>query len=578
MEHRDRGQELPFDDFARRFSIRAKNLMWFLGAGTSASAGLPTAMDMIWEFKQSLFLSQNPGSGYASSNLSDPVVRNRIDTHLKSIDGLPPPGTPNEYAALFEAAYPAESDRRAILDAKLSGAKPSYGHMALATLMRHGQSRLVWTTNFDTLVADACAKVYGTTSALTSIDLDSASQAQQLLADERWPLEIKLHGDFRSRRLKNTDDELRQQDAQLRSTLVDTCKRFGLIICGYSGRDNSIMDTIEDAIAQENSFPAGLFWLHRGDEPPFPRVAELLERGIAKNVEAAIVRVENFDETLRDLIRLSNDIDTTELDQFASKNRHWSPAPLQRDDRHGWPVVRLNALPVIDLPTQCRRVECNIGGTAEVRDAVREAGVDILAVRSQVGVLAFGADMDVRKAFGSHGIREFDLHAFDPRRQRYDSTERGLIGDALKRAISRHRTLSQIHRGNLVPTDPEDATWNRLRELTKTLSGSVKATPDLHWREGISIRLDWAHDHMWLLFEPRTVFDCITETNKAVAADFARERTIHRYNPVVNNLIDFWARHLSQDKREMRAMDTGVGIDAVFRLSPATSYSRRRTA
>ena len=103
--------EIPFDDFARRFSIRAKNLMWFLGAGASASAGLPTAVDMIREFKKMLFLSQNPGSGYASSNLSDPIVRKRIDAHIKSIGGLPPPGTPNEYAALFEAAYPAESDR-----------------------------------------------------------------------------------------------------------------------------------------------------------------------------------------------------------------------------------------------------------------------------------------------------------------------------------------------------------------------------------------------------------------------------------------------------------------------------------
>ena len=49
--------QIPADDFARRFSLRARNLMWFLGAGASASAGLPTAMDMIWEFKQALFIS-----------------------------------------------------------------------------------------------------------------------------------------------------------------------------------------------------------------------------------------------------------------------------------------------------------------------------------------------------------------------------------------------------------------------------------------------------------------------------------------------------------------------------------------
>ena len=31
------------------------------------------------------------------------------------------------------------------------------------------------------------------------------------VGEEHWPIEIKLHGDFRSRRLKNTEDEFRQQ-------------------------------------------------------------------------------------------------------------------------------------------------------------------------------------------------------------------------------------------------------------------------------------------------------------------------------------------------------------------------------
>ncbi len=43
--------EIGADDFARRFSLRSPNLMWLLGAGASASAGIPTAGDMVWEFK-----------------------------------------------------------------------------------------------------------------------------------------------------------------------------------------------------------------------------------------------------------------------------------------------------------------------------------------------------------------------------------------------------------------------------------------------------------------------------------------------------------------------------------------------
>ena len=72
--------------------------------------------------------------------------------------------------------------------------------------------------------------------------------------------------------------------------------------------------------------------------------------------------------------------------------------PLQRTVRRGWPVVRFNALPVINAPTQCRRLVCNIGGTAEVREAVQKSGANILAVRFfKGGVLAFGADADIRK-------------------------------------------------------------------------------------------------------------------------------------------------------------------------------------
>lgn len=444
--------------------------------------------------------------------------------------------------------------------------------------MRHQLTRVVWTTNFDALVADACAKVYGTTSKLTTIDLDSASQVQQSLSDERWPMEIKLHGDFRSRRLKNTDDELRQQDSHLRRALVDSCKRFGLVVCGYSGRDDSIMDALEEALEHEEAFPSGLFWLHRGEDPPLPRVGRLLDRGKANDIEASIVTVENFDETLRDLVRLTEGIDETALDQFASQRQPWSPAPLQRNVRRGWPVVRLNALPVIDAPTQCRRLVCDIGGTAEVREAVQKVGVDVLAVRSRDGVLAFGADAEVRNAFDSHGIEEFDLHAFDDKRQRYESAERGLLGEALNRAISRHREMDLIHRRSFVPSDPTDPVWNSLRKFVGSLSGVVKENPELKWREGVSVRVDWANDRLWLLVEPRTVFEGITDANKTAAADFARERTIRRYNRELNDLIDFWAHHLSQEEEEVRALNTGNGVDAVFRLSSATCFSNRITS
>lgn len=568
--------DIALDDFARRFSLRGKNLMWFLGAGASASAGVPTAMDLIWEFKRSLFVSQNPGAGLMSVDLSQPSVRNRIDAHIESIPGIPVAGSENEYAVLFETAYPAEADRRAFLDAKLSGAKPSYGHIALATLMRHGHARVLWTTNFDALVADSCAHVYDTTSALTTVDLNSADQVKSVLADERWPIEIKLHGDFRFRRLRNTSDELRHQDARLRRALVDLSSRFGLIVCGYSGRDDSVMDALNEAVLTKGAFPAGLFWLLRRNDYRAPAVQQLLNRAVARGVEAAAVAVESFDETLRDLVSLVEGIDSTKLQEFSRQREPWSPAPrLSSRRRNGWPVVRLNAVPILAMPAQCRRVVCNIGGTREVRRAVEAAGVDVLAVRSQGGVLAFGADSEVRKAFGPFEIEDFDLHSFDRRRLRYESTDRGLLGDALGRAICRRHGLKLVSKDRVAPTDPNATSWARLRAAVGPLHGVVTGTPDLRWYEGSRLRLDWASDQLCLLVEPLIVFEGLAEANRHQASDFARQRTVQRYNRNLNQLLDFWTQLLAANGEEMTTLGTALGVDAAFALSTNTCFSRR---
>ena len=552
--------------------------MWFLGAGASASSGVPTAVDMIWQFKRSLFISQNSSVSDSSVDLSQPDVRSRIDAHIKSMGGMPSPGAPDEYALLFEAAYPAEADRRTVLDAALTGAKPSYGHLALATLMRYDVVRLVWTTNFDTLIADACAKVFDTTSALTIIDLESAASAHDSITGERWPIEVKLHGDFRFRRLMNTVDELRRQDAHLRRSLVDSGRSYGLLVCGYSGRDDSIMDALEHAITQDRAFPAGLFWLHCGDGPPLPRVASLLARAFSNGVESALVRIDNFDEILRDMVRISKGIDTAVIDKFTGERQFWSPAPLPRSVGRGWPVVRLNAVPLINVPTQCRRLLCKIGGTAEVRDVVRTAKKDVLAVRSSVGVLGFGADADMRAVFKSRNIVEFDLHSLDIGPRLYESTELGLISEALNRAIVRHRGLKLVDHRSLVPADSEDSAWQHLKELVEPLTGVIEGSAELRWHEGIGVRLGWAIDQLCLLIEPRTVFVDVTDANKVSASSFARERTVRRYNRSLNALIDFWARHLSQDGEEMRALNVRDGVDAVFQLSSVTVFARRRTS
>jgi hypothetical protein len=56
---------------------------------------------------------------------------------------------------------------------------------------------------------------------------------------------VKLHGDYRYDKLQNTEEELKSLDDELRKYLLQICKENGLIVVGYSGRDESVMSSLE---------------------------------------------------------------------------------------------------------------------------------------------------------------------------------------------------------------------------------------------------------------------------------------------------------------------------------------------
>jgi SIR2-like domain len=249
--------------------------MWFLGAGASRAAGIKTAGDMIWDFKQRLYRSQKKLPPSAITDIGEPAVQRRLQAHFDSLGIYPPAGHETEYSAYFEATYHSPKDRRAYLDELLARGKPSFGHLALALLMAEDLCRIVWTTNFDRTVEDAATKILGSTGRLVIADLKEPERFRRAFEEGRWPIYGKLHGDYHSEALKNTDEELRHQDAEMRRNLLDACSRQGIAVIGYSGRDASIMTTLTEALYDGRGFPGGLFWFKRSLDVPYLAVSEL---------------------------------------------------------------------------------------------------------------------------------------------------------------------------------------------------------------------------------------------------------------------------------------------------------------
>jgi SIR2-like domain len=574
---------LDVPGFLRLHGARAPALMWFLGAGASAAAGVPTAGQMIWDFKRTIFCSEERVPLAACQYIDDQQVRDRIQRHFGN-GGHPAVDDPEEYAHYFELAYPDELDRRRYIEAKVKGSTPSFGHAALAMLMAADRARVVWSTNFDACVETSATQIFGSAGNLTVASLDNPTFAEQALKEERWPLQVKLHGDFRSRRLKNTDDELRSQDARLRDALGEASRRYGLIVIGYSGRDSSVMDALE-AAAIQGGYPAGLFWIHRDDTPPLPRVQALITTAASVGIDAAIVHAETFDELLGDVLRQTPDMPEELLKAAEVVAPRLGRAPIPTAG-NAWPVIRTNALPVVEFPSTCRLVESTIGGIKDLRAAVKAAdvGETVLVTRTRAGVLAFGEDAALRSALVSHPVTRTDLHPIDASRLGWDSGEHGLLAEALTHALARERPLLVRRRRHqwVLVTDPKQQQHDAIapvRAVTRSLVGTLP-TGSGHWAEAVALRLDWRLDRLWLLVEPIIWLTRSDGPRPAKDMDFVRERRAKRYNQQSDELLAAWIGVLlgGESLRRVTAFGGVDGVDAAFVISETTAFSRRATA
>jgi NAD-dependent SIR2 family protein deacetylase len=210
---------LGLDAFVRSIGVnKATPHALFLGAGASITSGVPSAAGCISEWKRSIFLTNNPGLEAQFAELSLPATRKKIQRWLDLQGKYPEENSPDEYGFYIEACYPIAEDRRAFFQEKTLLAVPHTGYRLSIELAKSELISSVWTPNFDGLTAKAAAASTGIAPIEVGIDcqtrLPRKPNRTELLC-------VSLHGDYRYDYLKNTSEELQQQEETLRAQLCE---------------------------------------------------------------------------------------------------------------------------------------------------------------------------------------------------------------------------------------------------------------------------------------------------------------------------------------------------------------------
>jgi hypothetical protein len=547
-------EPLSLDAFVRSVGVRRKTPhALFLGAGASISSGVPSAQACVWEWKRDLFLTNNPGLEDQFAELSLPSVRHRIQQWLDNQGTYPAEDSSDEYGFYIRQCFPIADDRRAFFQQKVRNAQPHIGYRLLAHLAQVDLIRSVWSTNFDGLAARAAAR-FNLTAVEVGIDTQNRLPRQ---AGKGELLCVSVHGDYRYDELKNTPEELRQQEKLLRAALIEEMRQHPLIVCGYSGRDRSIMDALRDACAQQGS--GTLYWCGYSDGGIPAPVADLITHARAHRRNAFYVPALGFDDLMARLAL--HCLDGEHRDAARKEIADFSPADLltrhdfQVADYKGNTLIKSNAFEV-ECPAEVLAFDLRVWPTEKVWSWLRdEVGVrPIVAVPFKKKVLALGTIDDIKDVFGDNIKGPIERTPVSPDEFRFeDGAVVGLMREALVRSMAAAANVSTDGRSEMWFGEPV----RKVRERDQLC----------HAHESVVIFLRRIGGAQYVVLKPSIkVFDAkggevSYETARAVKLGILG----YQHNKPFNVAVNKW-RELLFPKDRAPVFDYPFGVASTFKF------------
>lgn len=408
----------------------------FLGAGASTTSGVPSAQMCIWEWKRQIFLTNNPGLESQFAELSLDGVRRRIQAWLDRQGNFPAEDSPEEYGFYIEQCFPIADDRRAFFQEKIRGAKPHVGYQMLCHLAEADLARAVWSPNFDNLSARAAAN-YQLTAFEVGID------NQQRLGHQRRTGElmcVSMHGDYRYDELKNTPKELQAQEAALRTAFIDEMKDTSLVVCGYSGRDQSLMDAFKSAYSQPGN--GVLYWCGYSDGDVPDEIAALIRTARTNGRQAYYIPTLGFDDlmtrlALHCLQGEQRSKAQKALEALVPKDK-LERAPFQVPKYAASTLIKSNCF-AIECPAEVLQFDLKEWPKEKVWGHIRERIGEraIVAVPFKGKVLALGLIDEIKAAFGDNIKGAVERTPVSPNEYQFeDGAIVSLMREALVRSIA----------------------------------------------------------------------------------------------------------------------------------------------
>ncbi len=255
-----------------------------LGAGASVTSGISDGGSLAnkWLKEQYTLLEEDPDSV--------PFEKWATTTNL-GIPGFDFNKTASFYSQIYDSRFKDDPESGyAYLENEMKDAEPNIGYSILAQILEETRHKVIVTTNFDNLVADALS-IYTNTFPLVCGHESLAGFVKLKL---RRPLIAKIHRDLLLAPQSSTEGTSRL-DERWAKVLTKLLEEYTPIVLGYGGNDGSLMDFLESL--DSGKLQSGIYWCYR----PLDGRPEEKIRKLVKKHKGKIIPIVGFDEFMLQL-------------------------------------------------------------------------------------------------------------------------------------------------------------------------------------------------------------------------------------------------------------------------------------
>lgn len=554
---------IALDEFLRSFKVLPPGKMGlFMGSGCSVQSGIPTGGQLIWEFKRSLYCSKHRISEEKFKDLDLERNQTTLQQYFDQTSEFPARGATNEYSFYFEKCFPQSQHRRMFLKGKVANKRASLGHLCVGTLISKGKIKRVFTTNFDDLVEKGISQAESALSyAVYSEDNKSFPNPE----NNTVPWIMKLHGDYLYDPLKNTNAELQNLEERFHAYLKNFAVENGMIICGYSGSDDSIMSCLEETLSEASPFPNGFYWTVRRGQTPNERVKAFIEKLSAKNNLVGLIAVDHFDDLGYDLVTACG-FSNSQIEAGLKETRKLLPFELSPAGQNEVSPIKLNAFRSVSLPNQCYQFKSDINSWKELREIC--AGSNIIAGLFKGSVWCFGNLKDIEKVFGGRKSSEITIRDISTEALLHlNSVELGMVYELINRSLTKSFDLICKSRRDRIFYSAKHSVDSS--ELSKR--GIYEKAIQSKIYEAFEYELEFVGGRAYLLLNPLVHID-LEDIEKI--KDLQNRVLSARYNQQYNDKFMFWQGLLSKGKEQIEFQ----ACNSVCVFSAKSSFADAKSA